>query len=264
MDSELIIVGGRRVDGAPVCHDGTCSGLPGARSLRDGAAYDPAADRWRTIVDIPVALGEYAESTAGDGELRIFNAIRSLAYDVSADEWRPLSRRRTDGGSLRALVSVHAGGGTAIAVDTTRFQFAGPGDADDLSIEGGELRPRADAFFLYRPDIDRWEPAPRDLPRVSGFPRCDTSLTAVDDELVVIGCTLARIDPATGEWTPIEQPGAARLGGPQAMTFGGDGLGADGLLILNDVGVRVPTGPIRPDDTEGLTGFIGYRLPEED
>ncbi len=134
----------------------------------DGAAYDPAADRWRTIAPSPLA-GRYYPATVwtgrellvwgGDSE-RSFVADDGAAYDPGADRWRALPR---------APVAARGGGGGG--VDRSRMVVWGgigqPGAGDnsplDTIIERRTLlSPMADGA-AYDPATDRWrtlEPVP--------------------------------------------------------------------------------------------------------
>lgn len=260
VDGELVVVGGRRVDGAPVdCVVDPC--LPSGRHLRDGAAYDPESDSWRRIADLPVVVGQYAETTTADGELRIFHPLRSFAYDVSNDRWRELSRRRTDGGRLTGVGFMRAAGGTAVVLDQSFRVVNVDGDGDGM-IDERDLRPNPDRWFLYRPELDRWEPAPRSISGARATGRCGSSVTGVDQVLVVAGCAFAEVDVATGEWTSIDPPAADGVGRPDLfLMLAGEGVGGDGEIYLSITGFGATTGPIRPGDRDDVPGFVAYELP---
>ena len=97
-----------------------------------------------------------------------------------------------------------------------------------------EAAPQEDAFFLYRPEVDLWEPAPRGLLRASTFPRCEPSLTAVGDAVVLFGCTQAVIDPATGAWRslPVYEPQGGRPG--DVVVSAVEVVGSDDILMVLD------------------------------
>ena len=79
------------------------------RFLRDGAAYDPRADRWRPIARAPISpqLGPEAEPDATDAvwtgrEVVVWNGQEGAAYDPNTDSWRrirgaPASHRSSQG-----------------------------------------------------------------------------------------------------------------------------------------------------------------------
>ncbi|MBO3737619.1 hypothetical protein [Actinoplanes flavus] len=81
---EVLIVGG--TDAAPCPPNASCVGDP--TPLTDGAAFDPATNRWRKIADSPVALtgepgavvGDTAYVLPGDGK-------QLLAYRIGDDTW---------------------------------------------------------------------------------------------------------------------------------------------------------------------------------
>lgn len=251
--SEMIVVGGRRADGPPECSgDGTCSALPSARWLPDGAAYDPSTDTWRPIALIPLNLGDTFSVTSTANELLVFNGLASLAYDVETDRWRSISLERADGEDVQPLGWLLADGGVGVAVDTS-LVLADDGISDDGVLTAGEAVPQEDAFFLYRPEVDRWEPAPRGLPRAATFPRCELSLTAVGDAVVLLGCTQAVIDPATGTWRslPVYEPEGGRPG--DVVVSGVEAVGSDDFLMVLD--------PASPAVTE-WPRFLGYRFSE--
>jgi len=92
---EMLVVGGLRTSGADRYEP-----------LRDGAAYDPAADSWRPIPDAPISLPSAATDVPVHGaeavwtgsEMLLWNGREGAIYDPGADEWRvmapaPLSPR---------------------------------------------------------------------------------------------------------------------------------------------------------------------------
>lgn len=85
---ELLVWGGRRSDDF------------GPLALADGAAYDPAADTWRTLPEAPIG-GRWSATAVWTGEelllwggraqrLRTVHLGDGAAYDPAADEWRKL------------------------------------------------------------------------------------------------------------------------------------------------------------------------------
>lgn len=86
--TELLVVGG--APGAPCPPDASCV-FPEVTA--DGAAYDPATDRWRELAPAPFAFGMSSGAYA-DGRLLV-NAYdgeetRVLSFDVVADSWTAL------------------------------------------------------------------------------------------------------------------------------------------------------------------------------
>jgi hypothetical protein len=65
---------------------------------REGAAYDPAANRWRRIADAPIDLSRVSAAWTGDEMIVLGDPTlsgryaRGLAYDPRDDKWRMLPR----------------------------------------------------------------------------------------------------------------------------------------------------------------------------
>jgi hypothetical protein len=223
--SEMIVAGGERVDGPPVCAaDAPCPALPSARVMRDGAAYDPRSDTWRTISSAPGPLVDRVAVTWTGDEMWFFGGLVGWAYEPDADHWSSIGFERAAGGHDLRLASFNAAGGVAFAIDQ--------------SLNGPRFEPQEDPFFVYRRDLNEWIPIPSRLPRANVFPRCESTAAAVGALVAVVGCTRALFDPRSGGWRPIPAHSsdptleeAVRL-----LATARFALGTDDMLLLLDAG----------------------------
>jgi hypothetical protein len=108
LDGEMYVIGGL----IPMSDDG----LP-----RDGAAYDPATDRWRTIADLPEGvcvsqlIGVAAEQIIAVGRCQEGGeALPAASYDPATDAWTALPPAPL----LESGPRSGHGGPSAIAVDS--------------------------------------------------------------------------------------------------------------------------------------------------
>lgn len=117
-DGEFYLAGGQ-LD--PPCPP-NASCLAPSRFLKDGASYDPAADRWRAIADAPVAIAGAAPVTV-DGRFyyRAADEASTLAvYEPAADSWAEVATPDQHGQLVAAgdvLVSIHWSDEDESAVD---------------------------------------------------------------------------------------------------------------------------------------------------
>jgi hypothetical protein len=89
---EVIIWGGCD-DRVPQCDDGSQ-----ADELRNGAAYDPARDRWRRIATSPLAARDRPQAVWTGRELLVWGGasprgavgVYAAAYDPARDRWRTI------------------------------------------------------------------------------------------------------------------------------------------------------------------------------
>ncbi|MBW6435036.1 hypothetical protein KZ829_14940 [Actinoplanes hulinensis] len=81
---EVLLIGGS--DASPCPPSASCVGDP--TPLADGAAFDPATDRWRKIADSPVPLTG-GESAVVGGTVYVLppDGKELLAYRIDADAW---------------------------------------------------------------------------------------------------------------------------------------------------------------------------------
>jgi hypothetical protein len=160
--SEVLFIGGH--DG-PMCPpNADCAFLP--PSLRDGAAYDAAADAWRPIAPAPAGIALGAETAVVNDVVYVLTAAAPqgtasafLAYDVAADRWSSLPAP-TRAGYLRLA----AAGDSLVAYQSSHENGA----------------PTVDQ--LYDVGSRRWSTLPSD-PLVPSF---DRSLLWAGDRLVLL------------------------------------------------------------------------------
>lgn len=202
--------------------------------LPAGAAYDPAADRWRVLapapvpprIAVPVWTGREMVVWGGQSGVRYFDD--GAAYDPVADRWRPLPA----------------------APLAARFTFAVWSGAEML-VWGGESWDRAfDDGAAYDPAADRWRRlAPSPMAARRGFAQVWTG-----EEMVVWGGapgggdrllgTGAAYDPVTDRWREVD-PWVPRLlpavvwTGREAVVWGGIRPAETGPLSSSAEGGRL-------------------------
>lgn len=72
---------------------------------KDGAAYDPVTDTWRTIAEAPIPMGYYFRTTMVGDTMIVFGDGRWFAFDAGEDQWRTLPEppeKTRDTGSISA------------------------------------------------------------------------------------------------------------------------------------------------------------------
>ncbi len=245
-----ILVGGSwsmaSTSGAPSPRDDTSAvwtgsevlvwGGLGPNPLGDGAAYDPATDRWHPLPTegAPTSRGRHAAVWTGS-EMIVWGGMsdRALAdgaaYDPAADRWRPVTSIGAPTGRQRAF-----------AEWTGSIVLIWGGSAGD----GRQLADGA----LYDPRSDRWqalpEPPPERTPVLAGCAAGWNGERFViwgSSDATELRSTGAALDPTTRTWSPLSSAGepSLRLGacavaGPVGLyLFGGRSLGAqlsDGAL----------------------------------
>jgi hypothetical protein len=92
---EALFIGGSDADPCPP--SASCAG-PGARALRDGAAFDPGLRRWKRIADAPVGFA-FPHAVTLDGAAYVLAPRAFLRYRRARDRWTrlplpPDARRR--------------------------------------------------------------------------------------------------------------------------------------------------------------------------
>ena len=149
---EALIIGGS--DARPCPPNARCP-APDVPRLRDGAAFDPEARRWRRIASSPVSLA-LAESVVVGGIAYVWtsddagtagNDAAFIEYSRRTDRWRRLPLPPGGAEGMRGLTRA---GDRIVAYATTD----GAGDRADLAFD---------------PAVERWSELPRDpLPPSSG------------------------------------------------------------------------------------------------
>lgn len=167
--TELVVWGGAGADGP----------------LGDGAAYDPAADRWRRLPPAPEPpFGPAAAGTWTGSELVVLGATSALAYDPETDRWR---------------VGAPVPAGSWVPASATW-------DGREVVVVDGAGR-RA---VGYEPGADRW----RDLPTPEQRGLQVQAAVELLGTVVLLGVhdtgsVLITYDPGTERWGPVlPVPGA--------------------------------------------------------
>jgi hypothetical protein len=216
----------------------------------DGAAYDPAAGRWRRLRPPPGLPLERARAAGWTGtELLVVDAevgpqatgggLRGAAYDPAADRWRRLAPSpRLGGGDLLERTVLWAG--TRLLV----WSFLDrPGSAATAAGEPDEVD-----LLAYDPAADRWtvlaSPSPRTRPLLAR-----ASLAWTGGEILAVQHTsvlppdpapfAGRYDPDRDRWTPIaDPPQRVDFHAPGALAWTGAALVAGGSHAYDPTGDR--------------------------
>ena len=195
---ELVLWGGAG-DQPEVDEGREVLGIP----LADGAAYDPATNRWRELAPSPLSARRDAQAVVIDGQVVIWGGTTFLGghhftdgaiYDPNDDTWRMLPPSPLEGREDTDIKVVSVAGGVFIVASTFR----------------------GIAVATYDPATDSWD---------SGFGspplRGDLPIAAVGIEDAVViwgeartpdGSPMAfRYTPSSREWRTVDRP-------PQAPT----------------------------------------------
>lgn len=129
-----------------------------ASAPRDMYAYDPQADRWRTVGQIPEGVN-HAGFAYHDGKLYIVGGYRTNTfqpigavriYDIATGEWSEGAPMPTPRGALAVAVHdgrIHAIGGTVVDREHVH-EHDNPAAGDDRSVGTHEV---------YDPRTNSWE-----------------------------------------------------------------------------------------------------------
>ena len=203
--TEMVIAGG--LDRPPCQPNDRCEpGEHEAEELRDGAAYDPATDAWRTIAPAPIAFDLAPAVWTGDVMLVVARTAvarapaRLLAYDPTRDTWEERSPPPGD-------------------INVVDSGYGDPAWTGELAVFAREANTTEKAEWAYDPASDRWIELPRD-PLGCSY---DRSMVAVAGSLVLLAvpCSgtpggdapalyrAARLDLDTREWHRLPGSGIA-------------------------------------------------------
>jgi N-acetylneuraminic acid mutarotase len=206
-------------------------GTTGQAATADGAAYDPARDKWHSISPSPLAPRTASVSAWTGKELLVWGGndlADGAAYDPAADRWRPLAA-----GPL-------AGRSAAVSAWTGREMVVWGG----VTLNGN--REFADGA-AYDPATDRWRPIASSP--LSG--RYTPATVWTGNELLVWGGNApgafpfgdgAAYDPATDRWRPLPATTLAPRSGAAAVWTGKD------MIVWGGVGAPPPAGGLAPLD----------------
>lgn len=191
----------------------------GATAPIAGAAYDPSADRWRSIAPPPAEVTgpDTSAIMAGWTGTRVVLYVltrsdakqaggRAALYDPEADRWTVLPP-----------IAVSLADGRAVVVD---------GTVAVLGICSGTDGPEP-RVFRYDPTVQAWHTSPPAPVPVVGYPQVDPLWTGRE---LFIGSwnrdkPAAVYDPVTGQWRTVAAPGySGRYQEPQPLPAGRVGL----------------------------------------
>lgn len=226
----VIVVGG---SSSTPCPPGAGCLPPPEPPLRDGAAYEPATERWQPIAPAPVAVF-YSSGAVVDDVVYLRTTPRGyegaespapsafLAYHPDEDRWEELPSPPSE---APEYLSLAAAGDELIAHESSQEQEV-TGD------------------WSYTPATGRWVPLPPD-PLAPAFGR---SMVWTGDELVLLGVP-ATTDPAAGEpahyrAAALDRETAAWRALPDSEVASADSRWFwTGSAVVNPSGGRVDGGP---------------------
>ncbi|OHE76465.1 MAG: hypothetical protein A2107_01145, partial [Verrucomicrobia bacterium GWF2_62_7] len=186
-----------------------CGGGDGVRGRREAYFYDPLADAWSRVADMPYSRSSSAAAVGPDERIYVIGHEDQghdphivQVYDPATDRWeaRP--------------APVDAGGEPAVAVLEERIFLFGGGDL--------KTNRRENKVLVYYPAGNRWEQAaPMPVARMGG------AAAIWNDKVYLFGgqdeppdrrsyaaATMARVDiydPATDRWTRARDMAQPRL-----------------------------------------------------
>lgn len=239
--AEVLVVGGGV--GSPCPPAARC--VAAERMGRDGAAYDPGTETWRRIADAPLDVGYWFRAVVVDDTVVLLAGDRFLAYDLAEDAWRMLPdppRPVEDTGVLSARdgrVYAVARSGRVLVLDVAEESWSllppsphrppvrgGPALAtgDGVLVSGNPVDPDWDGDTPLFTVVERWDGSSwtrYPVTRQVGVFRHWTGARLVEPDLQVAPGLDGdppqggRLDPATGEWTPLpDAPDPEAIGDP--------------------------------------------------
>lgn len=211
---EVLVVGGYVADPCPP----SASCTRASETTHDGAAYDPATDTWRPIAEAPVDLASWSRAAWVADRLVVLSEDRWWSYDPAADRWAAIPdppRRMRDLGYLpvadEGLAYALSRPGDLWALDVARATWARvpQGSPDGFRRESVVVTDT----LVFSGRLGNADPTVVDLGRGElvetgqGGPfRHWTGDRLVELDLDSSGDGLpggGRLDPATGEWSPL-------------------------------------------------------------
>lgn len=204
--------------------------------------YDPVADVWMTLADMPQGLHHLAIA-ALDGKIYISGGfdddfdpdVNALyAYDVSTNRWE-----------VRASMPDTRAAHFMVALIGRLYVVGGVGPANT-------------ALWIYDPALDQWTTGPEPLPTQ----REHLTAAVLNDQLYVIGgrwpsvgnlAVLERYDPATQHWTRLADMPVG-VGGLTAAAVNGrlHVTGGEDLTTLQTYNTHMIYDPTLDEWTTGL------------
>jgi hypothetical protein len=217
---------------------------------QDGAAYDPETETWREIAEAPVPMANYFRSTMVGDMLVIFDGQDEwFAYDVSNDEWRDLPSPRqdvVDSGSLTAaggFVYVIGRPGPVLGLDVADARWVVLPDAFLGGARAQTIVATTQGLVLSGTWADGspetvvaqvWDGSTRrpiqtgqlnPFRHWTGEHLVELDLQTMDNDDGTTTPYGGRLDPHTGQWSPLPDPPPESGGG------GWSPVAADGPLI---------------------------------
>jgi hypothetical protein len=252
---EVLVVGGGI--GSPCPPNASCT-QPEVMA-RDGAAYDPDTDAWRPIAEAPTGVGYWFRPVVVGDVLVLFGDDRWWAYDVGDDAWRTLPappRRVEDTGVLSARdgrVYAVARSGRILVLDVAGESWSllppsphrpalrlssALATQDGVLVSGTTAEPTGDGdtpefTVVERWDGSRWTRLPP-TGQVGPFRHWTGERLVELDPQVATGLDGqppfgGRLDPITGEWTPL--PNAPDPHAPSPSNLRWTVVAAEGPLM---------------------------------
>jgi hypothetical protein len=197
----------------------------GSITINDGAAYNPATNRWRTLPASPLRPQANAIAVWNGHRVVIFGSTLSdaAAYDPSTNQWRVLAQPTPPSGAS-------VGWTYAVRIDDGRLLVWSHSDTTKPVGANTLLLPGATVMFLYDGATDHWQRIPTTanaIPNIFEAFWTGTRLLVRGD---MRGCFICNgpvmpevtgwYDPATNTWSRLPEDPLAP--GP----IGGNGFGS--------------------------------------
>lgn len=296
--SEVVVVGGY---GGPPCPPTADCAFPDDAVEQDGAALDLDTGAWHRIADAPRPVPQFAPSAVIGTRLYLLVDDAVLVWDSSADAWTEISPPGNvrwsalvaDGARLvmapgsdengvrpDRMLDTATGEWSTLPADPLKPAFdrtvtptpeglvltaktiEGDGSPADPSLVRAAVLPRGSTTWRVLPVSDqlggwRWAWTGRHLvdPTLGG---ADGGATNNYGRVIPYG---GRLDPATGDWSPLPDAPPERTGGWPVEALDGRLVAAEGWLFDDGPGTwtrlsRPPEAPAAP----GPAAWAGRRL----
>ncbi|WP_183094707.1 hypothetical protein [Nocardioides stalactiti] len=295
VDGEAVFVGG--FSGPPCPPNADCV-IPPRNYERDGAAYDPASDAWRSIADAPRPVRPFSSAAVIGDDLFVLADQTLLVWHSRADAWEVVETPQKPGWAALAAAGdrlVLASGSDENGIRPDRVYEPATGawstlpedpfkpafdrlltwtpeglflTAKEIEPDGGPADPGLVLVAVLPDGADEW----RTLPVAdqigawrmtwTGTHLVDPSLGGADGgEVNNYGRVLpygGRIDPVTGEWSPLPSPPEESTGGWPVEALRAPVLAVEGWLYDDAAGTwtRLPEPEDAPPDP-GPAKWVG-------
>lgn len=276
VDGEVVIIGG--YSGPPCPPGASCVYHPEAVE-RDGAAYDPATGTWRRIANAPRPVPSMAPTAVVGDRLYLLAGESILVWDSSDDSWQEVTTQGDSGGYLVAdgtrlvlasgsdengarpdhVFNTNSGGWSTLPPDPLKPSFdrvltSTPDGlvltSKPLQSDGSPANPALVHAALLPPGADTWRTLPT-TDQLGGWRWTWTGHRLVDPtvggadggqvnnygRVIPYG---GRLDPATGDWSPLPNAPEEGTGGWPAEALDGPLIAAGGWLYEDSTGSWTP------------------------